>query len=184
MEKCLSVCLKAVCEVWGYPIGSALELLDGALKLRHCTTLFTMRFLPWSLPRVGIGSGKRWDVTPGHHSDPGGNLGKMVRLTKKTRPGDTFHGIPDQGHPTRGDGKDCAALPPKEWGVRWACLAIFFLNLGLGDFALGDAWNLPPEGTGVGFFSGWSVQPKGPVHWHWSALIRRMHARISPETRV
>ena len=34
----------------------------------------------------------------------------------------------------RGDGKDCASLPPKEWGVRWASLAIFFLALGLGDF--------------------------------------------------
>ena len=29
-----------------------------------------------------------------------------------------------------GDGKDCAPLPPKEWGVRWACLAIFLLALG------------------------------------------------------
>ena len=29
-------------------------------------------------------------------------------------------------------------LPPKEWGVRPACLAIFFLDLGLGEvFALG-----------------------------------------------
>ena len=24
-------------------------------------------------------------------------------------------------------------LPPKEWEVRWACLAIFFLDLGLDD---------------------------------------------------
>ena len=32
----------------------------------------------------------------------------------------------------RGDGKDCASLPPKE--VRWASLAIFFLALGLGDY--------------------------------------------------
>ena len=30
--------------VLGYPKGSALEFLDGTLKLRHCTTLFTMRF--------------------------------------------------------------------------------------------------------------------------------------------
>ena len=43
-------------------------------------------------------------------------------------------------------------LPPKEWGVRRASLAIFFLALGLGDFALGDAWNLLPEATGVGGF--------------------------------
>ena len=27
-------------------------------------------------------------------------MGKRVGLTKKTRPGDTFKGIPDRGHPT------------------------------------------------------------------------------------
>ena len=53
-----------------------------------------------------------------------------------------------QGIQRRGDGKDCAPLPPKERGVRWACLAIFFLALGLGEVS-GDAWNLPSEGTGV-----------------------------------
>ena len=42
-----------------------------------------------------------------------------------------------------------APLPPKEWGVRWASLAIFFLALGLGEVCTGDAWNLPSEGTGV-----------------------------------
>ena len=58
-----------------------------------------------------------------------------------------------QGIQRRGDGKDCAPLPPKEWGLRWARLAIFFLDLELGEvFALGDAWNLPSEGTGVGLF--------------------------------
>ena len=37
--------------------------------------------------------------------------------------------------------------------MRPACLAIFFLDLGLGDgFVLRDAWNLPSEGTGVGVF--------------------------------
>ena len=40
-------------------------------------------------------------------------------------------------------------LPPKERGERWACLAIFFPRLGLGDFAPGDAWNLHSEATGV-----------------------------------
>ena len=53
------------------------------------------------------------------------------------------------GTQRRGDGKDCTPLPPKERGERWACLAIFFLALGLGDFAPGDAWNLHPEATGV-----------------------------------
>ena len=43
--------------VLGYPKASASELLDGTLKLRHCTTIFTMRFHPWILPWVGNGCG-------------------------------------------------------------------------------------------------------------------------------
>ena len=39
-----------------------------------------------------------------------------------------------QGIQRRGDGNDCAPLPPKEREVRWACLAIFFLALGLDDY--------------------------------------------------
>ena len=66
-------------------------------------------------------------------------------------------------------------LPPKEWGVRSASLAIFFLDLGLGEVLHGDAWNLLSEASGVGV-SGWSVQPKGLVHWRRSVL-NRMHAR-------
>ena len=50
----------------------------------------------------------------------------------------------------RGDVKDCAPLPPKEWGVRWASLTTFFLALGLGEVCTGDACNLPFWGTGVG----------------------------------
>ena len=57
----------------GYPKGSALELLDATLKLRHCTSLFTMHFPPWSLPRDG--SGKRQFVAPGDLPDAGGNAG-------------------------------------------------------------------------------------------------------------
>ena len=85
---------------WGYPKGSALELLDGTLKLRHCTDIFTKRFHPWSLLGVGYGGGKRHDLTSGHLLDAGGNRGKRVRLTRKTRPGATSHIIPDPGHPT------------------------------------------------------------------------------------
>ena len=77
-----------------------MELLDGTLKLRHCTTIFPMRFPPWSLPRVGHGPGKRWDVTPGHTTDDGGNRVKRVRLTRKKRPGALFSHDPDPGHPT------------------------------------------------------------------------------------
>ena len=99
LESCHHQWLNAVCGVLVYPKGSALELLDGTLKLRHCTEVFTMRFHPWSLPRVGCGSGKRQSVTPGHLLDEG-STGKRVRLTRKTRLGASSHDIPDQGHPT------------------------------------------------------------------------------------
>ena len=63
LESCHHQCPKALCGVLGYPRGSALELLDGTLKLRHCTNLFTKRFPPWSLPRVGSQAGKRHFVS-------------------------------------------------------------------------------------------------------------------------
>ena len=66
LESCHHQCLKAICGVLGYPKGSALEVLDGTLKLRYCTDLFTMRLPPWSLPRVGSGVGKRDFITPGN----------------------------------------------------------------------------------------------------------------------
>ena len=100
LESCHHQCLKALRGVLGYPKGSALELLDGTLKLRHFTDLFTNRCPPWSLPRVGSGIGKRCGITPGHSSDTGGNSGKRVRLTKKTRPGAPSCVIPDPGHST------------------------------------------------------------------------------------
>ena len=86
--------------VLGYPKGSAMELLDGTLKLRYCTDLFTKRFPPWSLPKVGYGVGSSHVTTPGHLPDSGGNRGIRVRLTRKTRPGEVIHIIPDPGHPT------------------------------------------------------------------------------------
>ena len=78
-----------------------MELLDGTLKLRHCTKVFTMRLLPWSLPRVGYGGGKRHFITPGHLQDAGGNVGKRVRLTRKTRPSVISHFNLDPGHAER-----------------------------------------------------------------------------------
>ena len=86
---------------WGYPKGSASELLDGTLKLRHKTTLFTTRFPSWSLPRVVNGAGKRQFVTPGHQPDEGSNAGKRHLLMS----------FRIQGIQRRGDGKDCAPLP-------------------------------------------------------------------------
>ena len=38
--------LKLFVGVLGYPKRSASELMDGILKLRYCTTLFTTRFHP------------------------------------------------------------------------------------------------------------------------------------------
>ena len=83
-----------------------------------------------------------------------------------------FHiAIRTQGIQRRGDGKDCTPLPPKEWGVMRARLAIFFLDLGLGEVsAPGDAWNLLSEGKGVGG-TGWTVQPKGLAPVRQSVLI-------------
>ena len=91
---------EAVYDVLGHPRGSALELLDGTLKLGHCTSLFTIRFPPSSLPRFGNGGGKRQFIIPGLPAETGGNLGNRVRLTKKTRPGVSSISIPDPGHPT------------------------------------------------------------------------------------
>ena len=129
LESCHHQCLKAVCGLVGYPRGSASELLDGTLKLRHCTEVFTMRFPPWSLPGIRANQ----SVTPGHLLDTGSNVGKRVRLTRKTRPGASSYVIPDPGHPTPRRWKRLRSLPPKEWGVRSASLAIFFLDVGLAE---------------------------------------------------
>ena len=91
-------------------------------------------FLPWSFPKVGNGGGKdsllllvfslKHVVIWEHGS---GLPRRHVQVY--------FHpAIRIQGIQRRGDGKDCAPpLPPMEWGVRSASLAIFFLDLGLGE---------------------------------------------------
>ena len=124
-------CLGAVCGLLGYPKGSAAELLDGALKLRCCATPFSNRFPTWSLPPIGNGRVRSFGIATGHSVDEGGSIIKRVRLTRKTRVSVPPVCIPDQVH---SDGEDCAPLPPKEWEVRPACLAIFFLELELGEF--------------------------------------------------
>ena len=55
LESCHHQCLKAICGVLGYPKGSALELLDGTLKLRYCTDLFTKRFPLGLYPGLDLG---------------------------------------------------------------------------------------------------------------------------------
>ena len=114
LESCHHQCLKAVCGVLGCPKGSALELLDGTLKLRHCTDLFTSRFPPWSLPRVRAGVGNRLSVTSDHLLGSGSAEGIRVRLTKKTRPSASSHVIPDPdpGHSTPRRWKRLHPLPP------------------------------------------------------------------------
>ena len=147
LESCHHLCLSAVCGLLGYPKGSAAELLDGALKLRCCTTPFSSRFPTWSLPPVGNGRIRNFDAATGHSVGEGSNMVKRVRLTRKTRVSVSPVSIPDQGHSTPRRWKRLRPLPPKEWGVRPACLAIFFLELELGEgFALRDAWNLSSEG--------------------------------------
>ena len=91
LESCHQQCLKAVCGVLVYPKGAAAELVDGTLKLRYRTTIFTTRFHPWSLPRIVNGGGKRQVVTPGHPSDTGSIMDKRVGLTRKTRPSASSH---------------------------------------------------------------------------------------------
>ena len=92
-----------------------------------------MRFLPWSLPRVGNGGGKRHFITPGHLLDAGGNVGKRVRLTRKTRPGVISHSNPDPGHPTPRRWKRLRhPLPPKEWGGEAGEPRNLFPRLGVG----------------------------------------------------
>ena len=116
----------------GYPQGSVLELLDGTLKLRHCTTLFTMRFPPWSLPSFGNGGVKGSIVTPNLLTEAGGNLGKRVLLAKKTRPGVFSHSNPDPGHPTPRRWK--MLRPPSSEGVEGevGVPRNLFLRLGVG----------------------------------------------------
>ena len=150
LESCHNQCFKAVCGVLGYPKGSALELLDGTLNHCYCTAIFTTRFPPWSLARVGNGSGKRQFGPPGHLTDPGGNLGKRVLLTRKTRPSESSRVIPDPGHPTPRRWKRLRTSSSVGEGGEVGEPRNLFLDLELGEvFALGDVWNLPSWGTGV-----------------------------------
>ena len=46
LESCHHQYLLAVCWVWGFLEGAAADLLDGTLKLRYCTTVFTRTVPP------------------------------------------------------------------------------------------------------------------------------------------
>ena len=115
-----------------------------------------MRFLPWSLPRVGNGGGKRQVGTPGHLSDPGGKFGRRVRLTRKTRPG-ACH---SRSRASNVEEMEKIAPPSSE----------------------GEGGE-PSEGIGVGFFSAGQSSRRGWC-WHQPGLIRCMSARDWTDTRV
>ena len=137
--------------VLGYLKGSALELLDGTLKVRYCTTLFTMSFPLWSLPKVGNGGGKWQAIAPGNPFDAGSNVGKRVRLTRKTRPGVSSMIIPDPGHPTPRRWKRLRRPSSGVGGEGGRASQSFSSPGGWMRFATGDAWNLLSEETGVSF---------------------------------
>ena len=99
----------------GYAKGSAAELLDGALKLRCCTTPFSKRFPTWSLPPVGNGRVRSFGAATGHSVGEGSNMVKRVRLTRKTRVSVSPVSIPDQGHSTPRRWK--RLRPPSSEGV-------------------------------------------------------------------
>ena len=109
-----------------------MQLLDGTLKLRYCTTSFTQRFHPWSLKRHGGWVGKREDGSSAHLLDGGG-------ITKSSGSGlperhvlaFMFMIVRTEGFQRQSDGKCCIALTPQELGETWACLAIYFLAFGV-----------------------------------------------------
>ena len=55
LESCIISALRLYVGFWGIPKGSALELLDGTLKLRYYTYSFYQASSPWSLPQVCFG---------------------------------------------------------------------------------------------------------------------------------
>ena len=87
LESCHHQCLKAVCGVLGCPSGAAVELLDGTLMLRYCTTSFTKRFPPGLFMGMVGGLVKREDGSAARLLDGGGNAVNPVPLTRKTCPG-------------------------------------------------------------------------------------------------
>ena len=59
----------------------------------------------------------------------------------------------------------------------------FSSTWGWDSVCTGETWNLTWEGITRRAFFGWSVQPKGAVHWHWSVVISVHEClRISRDT--
>ena len=133
LESCHHQCLKAACGVLGYPKGSASELLDGTLKLRQ------LLFLPCVSPHVFNPELEMDVVKDGMLLLVILQMQVVILVEGSSLPGRhvqvylLFVFLRIRNIQRRDDGKDCAPLPSKEREVRWACLAIFFLDLGLGD---------------------------------------------------
>ena len=49
--------------MWGFWGTRWVQQRSGTLELRYCTTSFTQRFSPWSLPRHCGWDGKRWSIS-------------------------------------------------------------------------------------------------------------------------
>ena len=108
--------------------------------MAHSSSVTVLLFLPcvFSLSLylgLEMERGERQFFTPSHLPDAGGNVGKRVRLTRKTRPGGIFSQCSGSGAFNAEEMEKIALpLPPeREGGVRWACLAIFFLDLGVDE---------------------------------------------------
>ena len=153
LESCHPQCLKAVCRVWGVSGGCRCGAFDGSLKLRHCTTPPPGIFQGWVAFYLVVQQVKEVDMRRLISWTRVAVVQKRVWLSSKT-----CRGYPVsksgriQGFHRQSDGKCCTLTNPLDKEVRSACLSTFFLALGLVHFAAGEAWNLHPERTGVGFF--------------------------------
>ena len=119
---------------WGILKVQLWSFLMALLKLRHCTEVFTMRFPPWSLPRVGYGSGKRQSVLLViSWMKVVTRVKKGLALPGRHVQGASSHDFPDPGHPTPEEMEKIAPpLPPKEREVRWGVPRNLFPRLGVG----------------------------------------------------
>ena len=131
---------------------------------------------PILIPSVPVSEGI--EIRHGFNLLVGSTVGKSPAHQKDTSKCYS-HFIPDPGHPTQRRWKKIAPFLRREWGVRWACLAIFFLALGLGEVL-----HLGTPGTCLRreqrrVFSDWSDQPKGLVYaLTWTdtfSLLHRLH---------
>ena len=97
-----------------------------------------------------MGVKKRQSVTPVHLLDEGSNLGRRVRLTRKTRPVALVSHDADPGHPMPRRWKRLRPPSSEGEGGEVGVPRNLFLRLGVGgEVCAGDAWNLPSQGTGV-----------------------------------